>query len=322
MIGALLEEKARELEPSWEQACADGGRDRDAAGPRGRRSPSGRSRCGPRASSRCAPSSRSGGRWPPGGEDGDLRSPQSRLVLSIEADLERLSSRAALSRAGAAALVRAPAPVLGSAPGGGETGCGSGTSRPAVRGRDERRGALDGSSPGIFAGTAVSRISYLHLPPLGAPDARRPRMQREGFPEELVARYIEERHYRDNPVVVAARRAARAGLLGRTPSRRRTSNEREQAFVEAYQRRRPRLRGRHPGLRPERAATATAGSGSRRGCGGCGRRCCGEFQLGLPARAPALLRDPDRRRSGRRRGSREREVEVLGWVARRQEQLG
>ena len=93
MIGALLEEKARELEPSWEQACTTAaeiatlqdlevvGRGADDRGARGEHR------------ARCAPSWRSGGRSRAGGEDGDLRSPRSRLVLSVEADLERLSSR-------------------------------------------------------------------------------------------------------------------------------------------------------------------------------------------------------------------------------------
>ena len=58
---------------------------------------------------------------------------------------------------------------------------------------------------GYLRGTEVARVSYLHFPPLGAPDARRRGCSAEGFPEELVARYIEERHYRDNPVVAAAR---------------------------------------------------------------------------------------------------------------------
>jgi len=93
--------------------------------------------------------------------------------------------------------------------------------------------ALWAAFSGYFRGTQVERVSYLHLPPLGAPDVRRPQLKTEGFPEELVARYIEERHYRDNPVVAAARErlepvywedaVAAAGL-----------SERERAFVETY----------------------------------------------------------------------------------------
>jgi len=95
--------------------------------------------------------------------------------------------------------------------------------------------ALWGVFSGYFRGTQVERISYLHLPPLGAPDVRRPQLKAEGFPEEMVARYIEERHYRDNPVVAAARERLEpvywedaveaAGL-----------SERERAFVDAYRR--------------------------------------------------------------------------------------
>jgi hypothetical protein len=59
---------------------------------------------------------------------------------------------------------------------------------------------------GFFQGTVVQRISYLHLPPLGAPDSDRPCVRADGFPEAAVARYVEERLYRDNPVLNYAQR--------------------------------------------------------------------------------------------------------------------
>ena len=125
---------------------------------------------------------------------------------------------------------------------------------------------------GYFRGTAVARVSYLHLPPLGAPDARHPKMRAEGFPEELVARYIHERHYRDNPVVSATRKqlepvywedaAAAAGL-----------SDRERAFVEVS------VPGNSATASASRStartvATDSAASASSPGCGGFGRRCC------------------------------------------------
>jgi DNA-binding CsgD family transcriptional regulator len=57
-----------------------------------------------------------------------------------------------------------------------------------------------------FRGTEVDRISYLHLPPLGAPDANRPLIAADGFPDELVAEYFEERLFRDNPALAQAHR--------------------------------------------------------------------------------------------------------------------
>jgi LuxR family transcriptional regulator/LuxR family quorum-sensing system transcriptional regulator CciR len=58
---------------------------------------------------------------------------------------------------------------------------------------------------GYFIDTEVRRVSYLHFPPFGAPDARRLQMRAEGFPDALIGRYIEEQLYRSNPVVALAR---------------------------------------------------------------------------------------------------------------------
>jgi hypothetical protein len=91
MIGALLEERACELEPSWEQACAAAA---EIATLQDLEISVAERAIGVRAESleqvraklaiwRALAST---------GEDRDLRSPHNRLVLSIEADLERLSS--------------------------------------------------------------------------------------------------------------------------------------------------------------------------------------------------------------------------------------
>jgi hypothetical protein len=92
MIGSLLEEKARELEPSWDQACAAAAEIstlQELEVSVAERTISVRAESLEQVRAKLAI-------WralASGGEDGDLRSPQSRLILSIEADLERLSAR-------------------------------------------------------------------------------------------------------------------------------------------------------------------------------------------------------------------------------------
>ncbi len=49
------------------------------------------------------------------------------------------------------------------------------------------------------------RVSYHHLPPPGAPDADRMLIRTDGFPEAWVARYVTERMWRDDPIVLYAR---------------------------------------------------------------------------------------------------------------------
>ena len=90
MIGSLLEEKAAELEPSWEQACAAAAEIatlQDLEASVAERAIAVRAESIEQVRAKLAI-------WralAAGGEDGDLRSPQSRLILSVEADLERLS---------------------------------------------------------------------------------------------------------------------------------------------------------------------------------------------------------------------------------------
>lgn len=92
MIGALLEEKARELEPSWEQACtaaAEIATLQDLEASVAERSIAVRAETLDDVRAKLAI-------WralAAGSEDGDLRSAQSRLILSVEADLERLGNR-------------------------------------------------------------------------------------------------------------------------------------------------------------------------------------------------------------------------------------
>ena len=90
MIGSLLEEKARELEPSWEQACATAAETatlQTLESSVAVRAISVRAESLDQVRTKLAI-------WralAAGGEDGNLRTPESRLVLSIEADLERLA---------------------------------------------------------------------------------------------------------------------------------------------------------------------------------------------------------------------------------------
>jgi LuxR family transcriptional regulator/LuxR family quorum-sensing system transcriptional regulator CciR len=84
---------------------------------------------------------------------------------------------------------------------------------------------------GFFRGTVVRRVSYLHLPPLGAPDAGRPWLAAEGFPEALVARYVEERLYRDNPALSHTQRHPEP-IYWDEIAQLAPLSEREAAFVE------------------------------------------------------------------------------------------
>ena len=93
MIGALLEEKARELEPSWEQSCAT---EAEIATLQALEASVAERAIGVRAGSVDEVRAKLA-IWRAlvaGGEPGDLRSAPSRLILSVEADLERLGSRA------------------------------------------------------------------------------------------------------------------------------------------------------------------------------------------------------------------------------------
>ena len=84
-----------------------------------------------------------------------------------------------------------------------------------------------------FRDTDVQRLVYLHLPPLGAADSRNVRLRAEGFPEELVGRYIGERLYRDNPMLRHAHQDVEPIYWDEIPTKG-PVNERERAFLEAF----------------------------------------------------------------------------------------
>ncbi len=87
---------------------------------------------------------------------------------------------------------------------------------------------------GYFRGTVVSRVSYLHLPPLGAPDGLSPTIAAEGFPEVLVAEYLRERLYRANPVLQHARKEILPVYWDEIATLKPLS-EQEAAFLERFQ---------------------------------------------------------------------------------------
>ena len=84
-----------------------------------------------------------------------------------------------------------------------------------------------------FRDTVVDRVVYLHLPPIGASDSRKPRLRAEGFTEELVVRYLGERLYRDNPVLRHAHQRAEPVYWDEAVKLAPT-NERERAFLEEF----------------------------------------------------------------------------------------
>jgi LuxR family transcriptional regulator, quorum-sensing system regulator CciR len=164
-----------------------------------------------------------------------------------------------------------------------------------------------------FRGTEVTRVSYLHLPPLGAPDESQPRLVAEGFPEALVARYFRDRMFRANPIVAHAQTKVEPVYWDEIERLGRLS-EREQAFLAEF-----RAAGLGYGV-----GIPVYGPSGRFGQCGLG------FRDGVRRLAPEVLRgmqwicqlahlrycalvapvlEPRQRLS-------ERETEVLAWVAR------
>ena len=85
----------------------------------------------------------------------------------------------------------------------------------------------------FFRDTVVDRVVYLHLPPIGAPDSSKPRLRAEGFPEELMIRYLGERLYRDNPVLRQTHQRAEP-IYWDEIWEHGPANERERAFLEEF----------------------------------------------------------------------------------------
>ena len=84
-----------------------------------------------------------------------------------------------------------------------------------------------------FHGSAVKRLTYLHLPPLGALDDRRPDMKSHGLPDEAIEQYLAGRHYRDNPILQRAQRSAEPVYWDEIDDMVLSANEKY--FVEEFQ---------------------------------------------------------------------------------------
>ena len=122
-----------------------------------------------------------------------------------------------------------------------------------------------------FFDRVVDRLVYLHLPPIGAPDSRKPRLRAEGFPQELVMRYLGERLYRDNPVLRQADERAEPIYWDEIWDTGRPTNANVRSSRSSG---RPTSATGSAFLSSGRmGAWASAGSGFARACGGWTRRC-------------------------------------------------
>ena len=222
----------------------------------------------------------------PGAEDGDLRTPRNRLILSVEADLERLS-RGRLTRGrrrGAAAPVR---DACGSAPSASERDAAQDAEAGSPARERRRRCGRPSRATSRHGGAAD------HLPAFAA--ARRAGQQaaadeRGGFSRGSWSRATSTSGLPRQPDARRSAGAAQAGLLGRGVAWRGPDGARagvrrgvpaaglgDGVGIPVYG---PNGRGGQCGLGFGRGAAARA-------AGPAG------VPVGLPARAPALLRaDP------------------------------
>jgi DNA-binding CsgD family transcriptional regulator len=165
----------------------------------------------------------------------------------------------------------------------------------------------------FFRDTVVTRMIYLHLAPIGAPDERAPTVRADGYPEGLVARYLTERLFRDNPLLRQAQISAEPVYWDKIATDR-SLTPRERGFVAE-------LRGHGLG-----AGVGIPVYGPSGRVGHCGLG----FRPGVRRLAPGVLRDYQwicqlghlrycdllQARLGPPPVLSEREREVLGLVAR------
>jgi DNA-binding CsgD family transcriptional regulator len=83
-----------------------------------------------------------------------------------------------------------------------------------------------------FRAEGVIRFSYHHIPPPGAPDAAERRIAHEGFPEEWMRRYVSERLYRVDPVILCTQSSAEP-FYWRDAARLRDISPAERAYLDA-----------------------------------------------------------------------------------------
>jgi LuxR family transcriptional regulator, quorum-sensing system regulator CciR len=163
-----------------------------------------------------------------------------------------------------------------------------------------------------FRDTDVRRLTYIHLPPLGAPDAQKIEAEATGFPPNLLERYVSERLYRDNPILSLAHRRAEPVYWDEVDSIELTP--REAAFIAEFHKVGLWYGVGIPVFGPE-------GRGGQYGLG---------FSDGVRRLDPAVLNDYRlacqighmrycalvRSSLGPLPALSERETEVLAWVAR------
>ena len=160
-----------------------------------------------------------------------------------------------------------------------------------------------------FHGSDVERIVYLHLPPIGSPDERSPRSRADGYPDELVSRYLAERSVPRQPD--APRRAGerRAGLLGRRSPTTRARDARAGLRDESTS------HGLGAGVGipvyGPNGRVGHCGLGFRAGVRRLAREMLREFQVGCQFGHLQLLRHARRRSSGAADDLLGRENEVL-----------
>jgi DNA-binding CsgD family transcriptional regulator len=66
---------------------------------------------------------------------------------------------------------------------------------------------------GYLRARGARRFAYQHFPPPGAPDAGAVRVATEGFPDDFARRYVAERLYRVDPIILRLRRSVDPLLL-------------------------------------------------------------------------------------------------------------
>jgi LuxR family transcriptional regulator, quorum-sensing system regulator CciR len=86
---------------------------------------------------------------------------------------------------------------------------------------------------GYFEGSAVDRVVYLHLPPIGAPDSSRPSLVANGFPSAAVERYMENGRFLDNPMLGETQRRVAPVYWDEIDAGART-DERQAGFLEEF----------------------------------------------------------------------------------------
>jgi hypothetical protein len=59
----------------------------------------------------------------------------------------------------------------------------------------------------FFHGTAVDRVIYHHIPPVGAPDGDSVKIRAAGVSEDMVKHYVDDLLFHDNPLFVHAQQS-------------------------------------------------------------------------------------------------------------------